>query len=76
MKKIVAVGFAAALALLPAAGASAEQIKPLNQTKSTQTADSLAIGGLTPAAVIGTIIAVVAVIAIAGDDDNVTTTTN
>ncbi|MGR3573100.1 hypothetical protein [Brevirhabdus sp.] len=46
MKKILAGGLIAALTVLPVTGATAEQIQPLNTTKSTQGADSLQLGGL------------------------------
>ena len=49
MKKILAGGLVAALTILPVTGAMAQQIQPLETTKSTQSrpgADSLQLGGL------------------------------
>jgi hypothetical protein len=73
VKKCIAVGFAAALALLPAAGASAEQIKPLKQTKSSQM--FARFGGLTTTTTTLSIIAGVVTVGIlvASDDSSSTT---
>ena len=68
MKKILAGGLVAALTILPVTGAMAQQVQPLNATKSTQSLQlgTLGAGGLATAAAIF----IGAAIIVAGNNSN------
>ncbi|MGR3573101.1 hypothetical protein [Brevirhabdus sp.] len=71
MKKILAGGLIAALTVLPVSGAMAEQIQPLNTTKSTQGADSLQLGTLGAGGVITAAAIIIGIgVIVAGNNSN------